>query len=229
MEQAIPAGDTPEVETARIVFRRPLLTDIGPLSRILADAPEQGLTASVPTAGKVSLDGRSVPPELTADYWQANGYGFWVLVYRETRTVIGCCGFRQRDGRLEFCCVIAPAWRLAGLATEAAGACLRYGFEKMALGEITAHVSLSNVPFVRLLRKLGMTLTGQTGNARTQSGLSYSLKSGEYADLHPHFAPRARVKRKPPGQQVTLSILSRGYQTGSGQNPFYRGRPDPAS
>jgi ribosomal-protein-alanine N-acetyltransferase len=89
---------------------------------------------------------------------ERHGFCFWAVTEKESERLIGSCGLAyQLDGGLpiEFGYTLARAYWGRGLATEAAGACLRYVFENLPLAEIHASVDSRNVASQRVLEKVG--------------------------------------------------------------------------
>ena len=88
-----------------------------------------------------------------------NGFGPWAVIANETKSLIGLCGLSltvvdgiesvQLGYRLARSC-----WR-QGLATEAAGASLEYGFDTLGLDSIHAIVSPRHHASLRVLEKIG--------------------------------------------------------------------------
>ncbi|MEV6976050.1 GNAT family N-acetyltransferase [Kitasatospora sp. NPDC093806] len=90
------------------------------------------------------------------------GYGWWAVEVRESGEFVGFAGLDEVDEGLPFGGV-EIGWRLArpawgrGYATEAARAVLAHGFEVLALPEILAVTTASNVRSQAVMRRLGMT------------------------------------------------------------------------
>jgi ribosomal-protein-alanine N-acetyltransferase len=72
-----------------------------------------------------------------------------------------------------------PYWG-SGFATEAARACLRYGFAEMKLERIVAVVNPGNVASQRVLEKLGMKYTRDVHHYDADL-MYYEISSTEYA------------------------------------------------
>lgn len=98
--------------------------------------------------------------EAIASYrdWDDPGYGRWACVLRDEGTMIGFCGlkFLPELGETDIGYRLHPDYWGRGLATEAARATLRYGFETLDLEEIVALVLPGNAASVRVLQKLRM-------------------------------------------------------------------------
>jgi RimJ/RimL family protein N-acetyltransferase len=91
-----------------------------------------------------------------------DGYGFWAVELREIGEVIGFTGLRDIDFDEPFTPAVEIGWRLLtpywgnGYATEAARACLAYGFEQMGLDEIVSFAVPENRPSRRVMERIGM-------------------------------------------------------------------------
>lgn len=94
------------------------------------------------------------------------GWGFWAAEHRETRELIGFVGLHTPSLALPFAPCVEIGWRLAvpywgkGLATEAAQAALRAGFETLNLEEIVSFTTLGNVRSRAVMERLGMRPAG---------------------------------------------------------------------
>lgn len=92
------------------------------------------------------------------DHWEQHGFGLCAVVDKATRDFAGFCGLQYLDNTSE----IEVGYRLAkrfwgmGLASEAARASLRYGFEELGLDRIVAVVHPENVASQSVLEKVGL-------------------------------------------------------------------------
>jgi RimJ/RimL family protein N-acetyltransferase len=86
------------------------------------------------------------------------GYCLWKLLLKETSEMIGFCGLQPLDGtaETEIGWWLAQAWWGQGLATEAARAALRDGFERAGLKRIVAVALPANRASIHVMEKLGM-------------------------------------------------------------------------
>jgi RimJ/RimL family protein N-acetyltransferase len=105
--------------------------------------------------------------DATADWiesgFAAHGFGFYAMELRETGEFIGFTGLAVPAFDAPFMPRVEIGWRLSvehwgrGLATEAARASLRYGFEELGLTEIVAFTVPANGRSRRVMEKIGMT------------------------------------------------------------------------
>jgi RimJ/RimL family protein N-acetyltransferase len=91
--------------------------------------------------------------------WENFGFGWWAVVLKESGKLIGHCGlqFIHVTPEVEVTYGLAkPYWR-KGLASEAARACLRYGFEELKLERIYALADPGNTHSHRVMGRVGMS------------------------------------------------------------------------
>jgi RimJ/RimL family protein N-acetyltransferase len=127
------------------------MTDLGPFHSICSD----------PDVMQFVGDGEPWSLDRTEQFIHrasemSNGFCQWPLIHKESSTLIGFCGFIPAADGAEI------GWRLAkgywgqGLATEAAQAALRFGFNVVGFQRIIATVQSGNLPSIRVAQKLGM-------------------------------------------------------------------------
>ena len=144
----------PEIETARLLLRMFSEGDLDDLSRVYADADVMRY-----------LSGHPLTREETGGWlkyflagWEQYGFGWWALVLKESGELIGHCGlqFIHVTPEVEVTYGLAkPYWRM-GLASEAARACLRYGFGELKLDRIYALADPGNIGSHRVMERVGM-------------------------------------------------------------------------
>src|SRR5690348_9989997 len=113
--------DVPVLLTERLVLRGFALDDLDALAAIYAD-PEimRYIKGGVRSYAQASASLKSITRE-----WDLRGYGLWAVTHRDTSTLLGTCGF---VARAELGYILGRAAWGKGYATEAAGACVRFGF-----------------------------------------------------------------------------------------------------
>lgn len=91
-----------------------------------------------------------------AEEWRTQGHGVWAVTEMATEALLGMCGFVDRA---ELGYILGRfAWG-RGIATEAARACLRFGFERLGYDAIGAGALTANAASLQILAKLGMRPT----------------------------------------------------------------------
>src|SRR5262245_61298121 len=81
--------------------------------------------------------------EKTIAAYQRDGFGRWAVVDKARDKIIGSCGFGWLgpDGLIDLSFLLARDCWGRGLASEAAGACLGFGFARLNFPEVTARVA----------------------------------------------------------------------------------------
>ncbi|HXI94294.1 MAG TPA: GNAT family N-acetyltransferase [Blastocatellia bacterium] len=144
----------PEIETSRLLLRMFKPDDLDDISRIYADADVMRY-----------LSGHPLTREETAGWlnyflagWENYGFGWWALVLKKSGELIGHCGlqFIHVTPEVEVTYALAKAYWRMGLASEAARACLRYGFAELKLDRIYALADPGNIGSHRVMERIGM-------------------------------------------------------------------------
>jgi ribosomal-protein-alanine N-acetyltransferase len=91
-------------------------------------------------------------------HWDRHAFGVWAVTEKTTGTLLGQCGLRflPELHEVEVLYLLARAHWGQGLASEAAGAALAYGFEQAHLERIIALTKPENTASRRVMEKLGM-------------------------------------------------------------------------
>lgn len=93
---------------------------------------------------------------------EERGWGLWAVETKRTGEFIGFVGLEEPAPELPCSPCVEIGWRLAsshwgqGLATEAARAALRVGFETVGLDGIVSFTSLGNLRSRAVMERLGM-------------------------------------------------------------------------
>jgi RimJ/RimL family protein N-acetyltransferase len=138
----------PVIETAHLRLRGFAPGDLDALAAIYADEAVMRYNGGVRDRAQTEAAIARYRAE-----WATHGHGDWAVTDVADGALFGICGYVER-GRLGYALAQA-AWG-RGLATEAAGACLRYGFERLGFGEIVASAARENGASRHVLEKLGM-------------------------------------------------------------------------
>jgi RimJ/RimL family protein N-acetyltransferase len=147
----------PDLSTDRLVLRSWRESDLQPWAEMNADpAVREHL-------GDLLTPEQSAASAARFQAWlDERGFGFWAVEVRRTGEFVGFTGLDQVDEGMPFSGV-EIGWRLArpawghGYATEAALASLAFGFNSLALPEILAVTTLTNLRSQAVMRRIGMT------------------------------------------------------------------------
>lgn len=153
------------IETPRLILRRPVPEDAGPLEELNAD----------PEVMKYIGDGSVRTPEQTAEglarairEWDEQGYGLFAMDRRDTGEYVGWVTLAAPMFLPEVLPAIEIGWRLArrhwgnGFATEGAREVLRFGFETCGFEKLLSIRHLENEGSRRVMEKLGLHFDFET-------------------------------------------------------------------
>ena len=146
-------GDLPELDTARLRLRQFRPDDLAAHRAAVDDDPAVTWAhVRLPLADSL----RRWADRL--DGWQRDGYGMWIAEVRDTGTVIGHCGLQRLEegDEVEVGYYLGRAAWGRGYATEAAAACVAFGFARCGLERIVAVVRPENTASRHVLRKVGL-------------------------------------------------------------------------
>lgn len=144
------------LETDRLILREFQCTDLQELTPILADPKVMKFS---PT-GVNSVEQVQERIEGFIACYKAFGFGKWAVILKESDQLIGYCGIAvdRIDGKdeKELGYRLGSRYWGQGLATEAASAAIKYGFEQFNLPYVLGIVERANTASVRVLEKVGM-------------------------------------------------------------------------
>lgn len=144
----------PKIETERLILRPFTMDDIAPSYEMNLDKRVSNFTGD---GGIVSIEEieRRITEDVLGDYGK-HGYGRWAVEFKEESKFIGFAGLKYLEDMNE----VDLGYRLMydywgkGIATEAAIACLNFGFETLGLKRIIAMLLPDNAASIRVLEKL---------------------------------------------------------------------------
>lgn len=140
-------------ETQRLIFRDWTPADLEPFHNVCSDS---SVMLFVGNGKPWLLEMTRQFIERAMEMSQTLGFCQWPLIHKSDSALIGFCGFVPSSNGAEI------GWRLAneywgqGLATEAATAVLKHGFETLGFPRIVATVQSPNHASIRVIEKLGM-------------------------------------------------------------------------
>lgn len=92
-----------------------------------------------------------------------SGLGFYAIESKQDGHFVGFTGLSAPEFPADFMPCVEIGWRLRtkywgqGLATEAALACLEYGWSRFNLNEVLSFAPAVNLPSIGVMEKIGMT------------------------------------------------------------------------
>jgi ribosomal-protein-alanine N-acetyltransferase len=105
-----------------------------------------------------------VLPRQAAASPETERFGIWVIVERDSGTVVGDAGFHgppDDRGTIEIGYFVVPGRRRRGYATEAAGALVEWATAQPPVRSIVAGCARDNVPSICTLERVGFLRTGE--------------------------------------------------------------------
>lgn len=140
-------------ETERLLLRRFETGDLEAIYRMRSDAETMRFIRE-PQDRRESASWL----KMISGLWDSDGIGFFAVVEKASRRVVGWCGLwrLKETGETEIGYAIDKAYWRRGLASEAAGAVLEYGFRELRLDKIVAVAVPENAGSRRVMEKLGM-------------------------------------------------------------------------
>jgi [ribosomal protein S5]-alanine N-acetyltransferase len=170
------------LETARLLMRPFVLSDLDALHCMWTD----------PEVRRYLWDDKIISRETAREViegslenFEQRGFGFWILSLKNDSQLIGFGGLRQfkleESGadEIEILYGLAPNYWGRGLATEAAQAFLRYGFEELGLENIYAGADPPNKASLRVMQRLGMNELRHT-KVNGLAAIYYSMRRAEF-------------------------------------------------
>lgn len=150
----------PQLETERLILRRLALSDVNDMFEYAhrSDVTKYLTWEPHPAIGYT----REYLAYVSAHY-AAGDFFDWAVVDRASERMIGTCGFTRfhyESDCAEIGYVINPAYWGRGIATEAVGAVLRFGFQRLEVNRIEARFMEGNTASRRVMEKCGMIYEG---------------------------------------------------------------------
>jgi ribosomal-protein-alanine N-acetyltransferase len=150
----------PVLETERLILRSLTPDDAGAVFRMMSDPQVIRYIGTPPMASFEKAVQRV--ERILANFEKHEGI-CWALADRATGEYLGSCGYwrlMKPHDRAEIGYDLAPhAWG-RGLAVEAAGSVLAFGFAQMGLHSVEAQIHPENTASRRVLEKLGFAQEG---------------------------------------------------------------------
>ncbi|SRR5579883_3295006 len=143
------------IETPRMLLRPPTKGDLDHLAQIYCD----------PEVMKYRLFSQPASWKQTQEFlesylvhWEQHGFGRWATICKANQQLIGHCGLEYIASlnEVEVNYLLSRNYWGQGLATEAAIASLKYGFETLQLQRLVALAKTENSASIRVMEKIGM-------------------------------------------------------------------------
>ncbi len=152
-----------EIETERLILRRLDSGDLGEMAALFASAR---VLRHLAVDAMDTEAARDFAAEFIRDSrrnFREDGTGALAVTARTSAKAIGYCGLRPvpvEPGSLELMYALMPEVWGKGIATEAAGACLDWGFRNLDANAVIALARNENHASVAVMEKLGFRYIG---------------------------------------------------------------------
>ena len=165
------------LETPRLRLREFVVEDADAMYALNAD-PDQ-----IKYTGDEAFKSVAESQKFLSNYsdYALNGFGRWACILKQDNTFIGWCGLKHHENSSpDLGYRFYKSYWNKGLATEAAQACIEYGFEKLNLDEIVGRSHPENTYSIRILEKLGMTYWKEENIEGIKNAQIYKLTISEW-------------------------------------------------
>ncbi len=178
------------IETERLTLRHWKEEDTLPFIEMCADRRIMEFLSE-----PLSPDEARVTIRRIWDHFKKHGFGLYAVEKNETKTFIGFTGFMIPNFEHFFTPCVEIGWRIKssewkrGFATEAARACLNYGFSELSFRKIYSFTSIHNLASQRVMQKIGLSDLGRFFHPMLPPGhyLSehelYCIEKDQYTDI----------------------------------------------
>jgi ribosomal-protein-alanine N-acetyltransferase len=159
------------IETPRLILRQLEKEDHEAFIALNQDKDVMGFFPSVLTAAETMSQ-----IERIANHIEQYGYGRFAVERKDNRQFIGFTGLAHATLKSIDAPFVEIGWRLSkanwgqGFATEAAKACLDYGFNALGLDEIHSFTAVLNKRSEQVMKKIGMVKQGLFDHPAIEDG-----------------------------------------------------------
>lgn len=162
----------PQLETARLVLRAPVIEDFEPYRAILMSPRAVYMVDEPLTRRETWLDFAQV-----LSTWLLRGHGLWTITHKQSGAVLGftLIGFEEGDREPELGWFLTEEAEGCGYAFEAAGAVRDWGLSRLELPALVSYIDPPNTRSIRLAERLG---------AWHDAAASAELSVEQEADVH---------------------------------------------
>ncbi|MBO9540019.1 GNAT family N-acetyltransferase [bacterium] len=148
------------LETPRLFLREMTLEDVDPLFEVFGDPVAMRYFPAPYTREQLEAS-----IARNQERYRTLGFGLWTAIAKDTHAVVGDCGptIQTVEGRdeLEIGYHFLPAYQGRGYATEAAAACLAWGFEHTGYERIISMMVVSHGASRRVAEKIHTRYLGE--------------------------------------------------------------------
>ncbi len=168
-------------ETKRLILRHWESVDVEQLFEICGDADVMAYVGDGKPFENMERTEKFL--DWVQEYQKENGFCRWAVIEKANGEIIGSCGFaRLENGEIDLGYLFAKEVWGRGFATEAAQACLKYGFENLKFAKIIAMVDIEHIPSQKVLEKIGF-IKQRIEKTETGDDFIYEIENQDFIDL----------------------------------------------
>lgn len=147
------SGMLPEIETARLRLRAPMLSDFDAWAEIFTGPAGPHL------GGPFDRDAAFTEFAATCGLWLLRGHGLWTVELKSGGDPLGfvLIGFEPGDQEPELGYLFRPTAEGQGFATEAARGLRDHAFVAMGMDRLVSYIDPENLGSIRVVERLGAT------------------------------------------------------------------------
>lgn len=159
------------IETPRLLLRQWQESDAEPFTKLNADPAVMEYFESIRSPSESLAQINRISTNIAN-----RGFGFFAIERKDSGEFIGFTGLTMAPFESWFTPCIEIGWRLSkehwgqGFATEAAAACLKFGFEKLEAKKIYSFTSIYNKRSEQVMIRIGMQREGEFDHPNVQKG-----------------------------------------------------------
>ncbi len=166
------------LETERLLHRRLEEKDVETIINFRSDADVSKFIGGEKAQSREFNESRM---EFYLDCWEKYGFGFAMMIIKETGEEIGWSGLQplEKTGEIEVGYGFIKKYWKQGFGFETAQGWLKYGFENTELDKIVAVAAPENFGSWRIMEKCGMTRDGIARHYDSDV-FHYTIKRDDY-------------------------------------------------
>ncbi|HSZ32260.1 MAG TPA: GNAT family N-acetyltransferase [Puia sp.] len=159
------------IETERLILRHWKNKDVTPFIEMCADRKVMEFLSAPLTPMEAQITVKRIH-----SHFKKHGFGLYAIEQKESKKFIGFTGFMIPNFEHFFTPCVEIGWRIKstewkkGFATEAAAACLKFGFSKLGFKKIHSFTSIHNLASERVMQKIGLLRKGTFFHPMLPSG-----------------------------------------------------------
>jgi RimJ/RimL family protein N-acetyltransferase len=159
------------IETPRLLLREWLPQDEAPFIALNSDKEVMEFFPATFNAEETRHHIKRISTQINE-----KGYGWFAVERKDSHAFIGFTGLSHPGFESTFTPCTEIGWRLAkehwgnGFATEAAKACLQFGFEQLGLDTIYSFTAIPNTRSENVMKKIGMQKAGTFLHPKLEEG-----------------------------------------------------------